>query len=88
MTGKLKAFMKSDIHRKILLFFVENQGSVDTPRGVSAWVNENIHTVRTALEDLAKAEFLKAHRTSSTVGYSFALKDREFNEVASVLKRK
>ncbi len=64
---------RSKIHRKIILFFSENQGSIDTPRGVSAWVNENLKSVRGALEDLVKAGILKAHRTSSTVAYSCEL---------------
>jgi hypothetical protein len=63
----------SKIHRKIVLFFTENQGSIDTPRGVSAWVNEGLKSVREALEDLVRAGILKAHRTSSTVAYSCEL---------------
>ncbi|MBI3315901.1 MAG: hypothetical protein HYZ87_02880 [Candidatus Omnitrophica bacterium] len=87
MKNKLKGFLRSEIHRKILLFFVENQGSVDTPRGVSAWVNENIEKVRVALEELAKEDLLKAHRTSSTVGYSSGLSKKDLAEVTSALKQ-
>jgi hypothetical protein len=65
--------LRSDLHKKIMQFFEENQGSIDTPRGVSAWVNENVTRVREALETLAKKGLLKAHRTSSTVAYSCAL---------------
>lgn len=64
---------RSKTHKKIMLFFAENQGSIDTPRGVSAWVNENLKSVRKALEDLVRLGILKAHRTSSTVAYSCEL---------------
>lgn len=73
MPPKARRVPRSKIHRKIVLFFAENQGSIDTPRGISAWVNENLKSVRTALEDLVKAGVLKAHRTSSTVAYSCEL---------------
>ncbi len=70
MPSKKLCAPRHKVHRKILLFFSENQGSIDTPRGISAWVNENLKSVRAALEDLVKAGVLKAHRTSSTVAYS------------------
>ena len=66
-----------------MLFFVENEGSVDTPRGLSAWTNENVKTVTTALEELTAAGFLKAHRISSTVGYSCALNRKDLKSLAS-----
>ena len=81
-----REYLKSKIHKKIIRFFTENQGSIDTPRGVSAWVNESLRDVRVALEDLVKAGYLKAHRTSSTVGYSSALNDRDIAKLSEYLK--
>ena len=88
MKPKPHSFLDSGIHRKVMLFFLENQGSIDTPRGVSAWVNENIKTVRVVLEDLVKSGFLKAHRTSSTVGYSSALPPKAASKMVKNLKIK
>ena len=85
MSPKIKRYLKSKIHRKLIIFFVENEGSVDTPRGFSAWTNENIKKVTAALEELAAAGFLKAHRTSSTVGYSCALNRKDLKSLASRL---
>ena len=82
----MNQILKSKTHRKILLFFAENEGSVDTPRGISTWINENIQTVRTALEDLVRLGILKAHRTSSTIGYSCALTQSELKKVLPVKK--
>jgi len=85
MLPKIKQHLKSKIHRKLMLFFFENEGSVDTPRGLSAWTNENKKKVTAALEELAAAGFLKAHRTSSTVGYSCALNRKDLKSLASHL---
>ena len=87
MLPKTKQYLSSKIHRKLLLFFVENEGSVDTPRGLSVWTNENVKKVTAALEELAVAGLLKAHRTSSTVGYSCALSQKELKSLASELNR-
>ncbi len=85
MPPKIKPLLRSKIHRKLMLFFVENEGSVDTPRGLSVWTNENIKKVTVALEELATTGFLKAHRTSSTVGYSCALNRKDLKSLASAL---
>lgn len=87
MPDRAKELLKSGIHQKILVFFLENQGSIDTPRGVSTWINENIKAVRVALEDLAQGGFLKAHRTSSTIGYSCALDKKKLAAVISKFKK-
>lgn len=88
MPNKLSATLKSKTHRKIMLFFAENQGSIDTPRGVAAWTNESLQKVRIALEDLVKVGLLKAHRTSSTIGYSSALTKKQLDQVLVRLKQK
>ncbi len=86
-SDKAGLIRKSKIHHKIALFFIENDGSIDTPRGVSTWINENIKTVRIALEDLVKIGFLTAHRTSSTIGYSCALTKKELAKLTEKLKK-
>ena len=85
MLSKIKPYLKSKIHRKLVLFFNENESSIDTPRGLSTWTNENIKKVTVALEELAAAGFLKAHRTSSTVGYSCALNRKDLKSLVSYL---
>lgn len=72
---------ESQIKRKIVQFFIENEGSIDTPRGISTWVNESLPAVLRALEDLVKSDILKAHRTSSTVGYSSKRSKHGLSEV-------
>jgi hypothetical protein len=59
---------------KIARFFMDNPNSIDTPRGISAWTNIPLGEVRRILEDFARRGFLKAYRTSSTVGYALGEK--------------
>lgn len=87
MLTDLRQAARSRTHRKIIVFFTENEGSIDTPRGVSTWIDENIQNVRIALEDLVKIGFLKAHRTSSTIGYSCPLGKKELQQVLRTLKK-
>lgn len=75
------------LYQKILLFFLENEGSIDTPRGVSTWINENLAPVRRALEELVDKGILKAHRTTSTVGYSCSLPKKKIAEISARLKK-
>ena len=88
MPEKNRPRAKSKIHGKILQFFAENQGSIDTPRGISAWVNENLRSVQSALEDLVRSGHLKAHRTSSTVGYSCSADPKSLARLTAKPKRK
>ena len=77
--------LRSNIHRKLMSFFIENEGSVDTPRGLAVWTNENVKNVTVALEELVIAGFLRAHRTSSTVGYSCVLNRKALKSLATRL---
>ena len=88
MKNVRESAVKSTTHRKIMFFFAENLGSVDTPRGISAWTNGNIKGVRTALEDLVKDGLLRAHRTSSTVAFSCGLPAHILSALHKRLKKK
>jgi len=78
---------KSDIHRKIIAFFHENQASIDTPRGVATWIGEERSRVISALEDLVKSKILVAHRATSTTGYSYTRDNKIISKVTKLLKK-
>ena len=82
MSPKKKFRIQSKIHKKILSFFLENQGSIDTQRGISTWTNENVKKITQALEQLAGDGSLKADRPSSTVGYSGRLNKKELRNLS------
>lgn len=82
-----KAF-ESEVHKKIITFFHENQSSIDTPRGVATWVAEDRTKVKKALEDLVALKVLVAHRATSTTGYSYTRDTKIISKIGSLLKKK
>ena len=81
-----KAF-GSEIHRKIIRFFSENQASIDTPRGIATWIGEEREHVKAALEDLVSMKILIAVRSPSTTGYGFTRDEKLISKIVSLLKK-
>ena len=82
----INKILESDIRRKIVKFFHENQSSLDTPRGVATWVGEDRAKVKIALEDLVKAKILVANRSTSTTGYSYTRDSKLIARIGKLLK--
>lgn len=66
----LRRLLHKPLHRKIAVFFAEHPQSLDSPRGVAAWVQASREDVSQALEELAKAGVLIADRGPTTTGYA------------------
>lgn len=77
----------SGIRLKIVRFFHENQSSIDTPRGVAAWIGEDRSKVKRALEDLTSCDILVAHRSTSTTGYSYTRDAKLISKIGKLLKK-
>ena len=77
----------SPLHLKIIKFFHENQASIDTPRGVATWIDEERPKVKAALEDLVRSKVLVAHRATSTTGYSYTCDEKTVSKIAKLLKK-
>ncbi len=78
---------ESEIHRKIISFFHENQASIDTPSGVATWIGEDRSKVRSALEELVVAKVLIAHRATSTTGYSYTRDNKIISKISKLLNK-
>jgi hypothetical protein len=76
------------IRLKIVRFFHENQASIDTPRGVAAWIGEDRAKVKRALEELISMDILVAHRSTSTTGYSYTRDAKIISKIGKLLKKK
>ena len=85
---ELKNLLKRKLCHKILKFFHENPTSIDTPRGVATWTNEDIIKVRGALKKLARAGLLVSHKVSSTIGYSYVRDKKKIAKINKLLKNK
>lgn len=83
----LNKALASGIRLKIVRFFHENQASIDTPRGVAAWIGEDRSKVKRALEDLTSLDILIAHRSTSTTGYSYTRDAKLIPKIGKLLKK-
>ncbi|MBL7069481.1 MAG: hypothetical protein ISS34_06445 [Candidatus Omnitrophica bacterium] len=82
----LDKVLKNKIYHTILKFFHENPNSIDTPRGVATWTNQDIKKVRVSLKRLEKLGLLIDHRVSSTTGYSLTRNKKKIAEISSLLE--
>jgi len=84
----LNKALKPGIRVKIVTFFHENQASIDTPRGVAAWIDEDRGKVKKALEELTSRNILIAHRATSTTGYSYTRDPKLISKIVKLLKKR
>lgn len=82
----LEKFLKSSIHRKIIIFFHQNPSSIDTPRGVATWINYDRSRVNKALKELAKQKILNVHKSATATGYSYTTDKKIIKEVKRLLR--
>lgn len=82
----LKKFFKSDIHKKIILFFHQNPSSIDTPRGVATWINYDRPKVNKALKELSKHKILNVHKSATATGYSYTTDKKIIREIKKHLQ--
>lgn len=87
MPMELCKLLRTPIYFKIVTFFNENPTSIDTPRGISAWVGENRKAVNAALLKLAKLKILTAHKVTSTTGYSYTIDPKKVRAINNALKK-
>lgn len=59
-----------EIKIKIIRFFSENPASIDSARGIAAWIGESIENVKDCLEGLEKDKIVNAIKTNFVTGYS------------------
>ncbi len=82
----LEKFFKSNIHKKIITFFHQNPSSIDTPRGVAAWINYDRTKVNKALKELSRQKILNTHKSATATGYSYTTDKKIIKEVKKHLR--
>ncbi|MBU3912263.1 MAG: hypothetical protein KKD90_06745 [Candidatus Omnitrophica bacterium] len=70
----MKNLLKSEVTKKILLFFNENPHSIDTAKGISVWIGCDMDKVQRSLDLLVKKGMVINHKTISTDAYSYTTK--------------
>jgi len=71
MKTELEKLLKDSLAREILTFFYQNQTSIDTVGGVSAWVNDEREKVRSVLDRLARLGVLQKDSQGAMKGYCY-----------------
>jgi 23S rRNA G2445 N2-methylase RlmL len=84
---KLDRYFQSKINLKIIKFFLENPSSIDTPRGIATWINENINKTEKALKELVKAKILVPHGDDTTAAYGYTTNIRISSRIKIALER-
>lgn len=84
----LKKVCESALNLKIISFFHENPSSVDTSRGIAAWLNHDHRQIQEALDYLAGQRILIAHRSGSTVAYAYTQDKKALKEIEKILQNR
>ncbi|MEA3305441.1 MAG: hypothetical protein U9R52_01345 [Candidatus Omnitrophota bacterium] len=85
---RVEKYLKRKINRKIIKFFLENLSSIDTPRGIATWINEDVDKTKKALKELADARILVFHGADTTSAYACTSDKRVIAGLRICLKRK
>jgi hypothetical protein len=86
MKNKLQETLRDKLVRDILTFFYQNQTSVDSAGGVSAWVRDDEKKVQSALDDLVALGVLEEDSTGSTRGYSYTRDVKTMKIIEDLIK--
>lgn len=76
------------LNLKIISFFHENPSTVDTARGIAAWLNHDHAEVKARLDYLVTQRILNTHRTGSTVAYCLTQDKKIINEIEKFLQKR
>jgi len=82
----LKKVCESALNLKIISFFHENPSSVDTSRGIAAWLNHDHRQIEEALDYLAGQKILIAHRSGSTTAYAYTQDKKTLKKIERFLQ--
>lgn len=87
MKNKLKSLLKDKLTREIVIFFYQNQASIDSARGVSAWVHKKREEVLPILEKLVEAGVLEGVEGGRTKGYCYTHDEKTMGIVKEIIKK-
>jgi hypothetical protein len=87
MKEKIEKILKNKLGRDIITFFYQNQSSIDTVGGVSAWVHNERGKVKKVLDDLVKLGVLEEESIGPTKGYCYTRKVKVMKIVRELMKR-
>ena len=84
MRNRISELLENPLVKEILSFFHQNQASIDSVGGISAWVQSDRDNVRSALDELVGIGVLVKDSTGATDGYAYT-RDEGIMEVVTDL---
>lgn len=82
----VKDLFRNEVSRKILLFFNENTNSIDTAKGISAWIGCDVDAVQKMLNKLVEEGVLVNHKAASTNAYSYTTQKDVVKKIERYIK--
>lgn len=86
MKRDLKRILKDKLTREVLTFFYQNQSSVDSAGGVSAWVSDDRERVQSALDRMVELGVVEKDSMGSTNGYCYTRDEKIMKVVKSLMQ--
>ena len=83
--AKINKILSSAINKKIVGFFYEHPGAVDTPEAIALWLNQKEEKVKLALDLLAKHNILNLHKIGSTAAYAYTQDKQIIKQIEQAL---
>ncbi len=84
----LKKVCESSLTLKIISFFHENPQTLDTSRGIAAWLNRDRKEIKKALDYLVNQNILISHCTGSTAAYAYTQDKKIIDRIEKLLGNK
>ncbi|MFH1395127.1 MAG: hypothetical protein ABIH09_03120 [Candidatus Omnitrophota bacterium] len=86
MKDKLQRIMKDKLMKEVLAFFFQNQSSVDSASGISAWVRNKRENVQPVLDELVKLGILEEDSIGSAKGYCYTRDAKIMNIIENLMQ--
>lgn len=84
----LKKICEFSLNLKIINFFREHLSTIDTARGIAAWLNHDQEEIKKALDYLVSQNILISHRTGSTIAYAYTQDKKVVKKIEKFLKNR
>ena len=85
MKKEISEVLKDDLTRDIMTFFYQNQASIDSVGGVSAWVQSDRKKVKSILDALVKLGVLEKDTIGSMNGYCYTRDEKTMKIIKDLM---
>ncbi|NQS99777.1 MAG: hypothetical protein HQ595_01730 [Candidatus Omnitrophica bacterium] len=84
---ELKKICQSELKLKLVTFFQENPSTVDTSRGIAAWLNLDRKQIKNALDYLVGQKILITHKIGVSLAYCLTQDKKVLDQISNFLQK-